>query len=190
MGHRLSKITTRTGDLGMTGLATGERIKKSHHRIQVIGEVDELNSHIGYLLTFILPDEIRKVLIETQHRLFELGAELCMPGHCRIGQEMILSLEVLSTALNKTLPPLKEFILPGGAPVVAFMHIVRAVCRRTERALVALQEMDSTVNPLSLIYLNRLSDLCFILSRHLNKVMGVNEQMWDPLTETQAKEGG
>jgi cob(I)alamin adenosyltransferase len=183
MGYRLSKITTRTGDLGTTGLATGERLKKSHQRIQVIGEIDELNSHIGYVLTFTLPPEIAEILLETQHRLFELGAELCTPGQKRIEQAMILSLEVLSTTLNNTLPPLKEFILPGGTPVAATLHIVRAVCRRAERALVGLQEIDSTVNPLSLIYLNRLSDMCFILSRYMNKQHPINELVWVPLNQ-------
>lgn len=185
MGHRLSKITTRTGDLGMTGLASGERIAKSHPRMVAIGEVDELNSQIGYALTFTLPATVQAILTQTQHYLFELGVELCSPGEVRILPGMIVQLETVSTTLNATVPPLKEFILPGGAPAAAVLHIVRAVCRRAERAVVTLQALDSDINPLALVFLNRLSDLCFILTRHVNMLENIKEPAWEPLNRDQ-----
>ncbi|MGH8613008.1 MAG: cob(I)yrinic acid a,c-diamide adenosyltransferase [Gammaproteobacteria bacterium] len=179
MGHRLSKIATRTGDQGITGLGDGSRVRKSSTRIQVMGEVDELNSWLGLLLAEDLPPQLRETLTNIQHSLFDLGAELCMPGTAKIGVDYVRSLEHTLGELNKALPPLKEFILPGGPPGAAVCHLARSVCRRAERSLVVLAEAE-TVNPPALAYLNRLSDLLFVIARTLVIQTDQSEPQWDP----------
>jgi cob(I)alamin adenosyltransferase len=178
MGNRLSKIYTRTGDGGSTGLGDGSRTKKDSPRVDAMGEVDELNSHIGLLLTAgDLPEPMRAGLTRIQHELFELGGELSIPGYTRITEDMVARLERELDALNDTLPPLKEFILPGGSRPAAQCHVARAVCRRAERRLATLIQSE-TVNPAALKYLNRLSDLLFVLSRQINRAAGQAEPVW------------
>lgn len=177
MGHRLSKITTRTGDEGETGLADGSRLSKDSPRIIALGDVDELNSTLGVLLAESLPDAVREALDGIQHDLFDLGGELAVPGHPMVTDGHVARLEALVAAFNADLPPLKEFILPGGTRAAAVAHVARTVCRRAERALVAL---DREKNELQLgrIYLNRLSDLLFVLGRVLNRAGGRNDVLW------------
>jgi len=163
---RLSKIYTRTGDGGDTGLARGERVPKDHPRIEAIGVIDELNSHIGVLLSETLEQTLQDILVDVQHRLFDLGGELSLPHAALIQKEHITSIEEHLDALNASLPPLKEFILPGGGRASALGHVARATCRRAERRLVTLAGCD-TVRPEITIYLNRLSDLLFVICRTL-----------------------
>lgn len=177
MGHRLSKIYTRTGDEGETGLGDGRRVKKDHARVEAFGCVDELNSCIGLLLTQPLDEELRQAFTEIQHRLFDLGGELSIPGYEVIQAHHVESLETRLDALNAGLSPLKEFILPGGCEAAARCHLARTVCRRAERRLVSLAEQDS-INPGSLHFLNRLSDLLFVVSRVLNQRAGVPDVLW------------
>ncbi len=180
MGHRLSKIYTRTGDKGTTGMADGSRLNKSDLRIQSIGGTDELNSIIGLLLTESLPDECAELLLTIQHQLFDLGAELSLPpGNNRIQPQDTEKLEQALDRLNESLPPLKEFILPGGSKPAALCHLARTVCRRVERDLVALNE-QTPVSELSLSYVNRLSDLFFVLARWLNKWGNHPDVLWEP----------
>jgi cob(I)alamin adenosyltransferase len=177
MGHRLSKIVTRTGDTGETGLADGSRLPKSAPRVQALGEVDELNCVIGILLTQELPLPMREMLARIQHELFDLGGELSLPGASVIGEKQIGQLEAEVTLLNLELPPLKEFVLPGGNPSAAAAHLGRAVARRAERALWAL----NAVEPLSEYaprYLNRLSDFLFVCARTLARMNGGREVSW------------
>jgi cob(I)alamin adenosyltransferase len=166
MANRLSKITTRTGDDGTTGLASNVRVSKDHPRVEAIGEVDELNSHLGLLLTETLPEGVRSVLIHIQHHLFDLGGELAMPGFSGINAEKLGLLDQAIADYNAGLPPLKEFILPGGTRAAAQAHVCRTACRRAERRLVALSKSEP-VSPLLVQYLNRLSDLLFVLARIL-----------------------
>lgn len=177
MGHRLSKITTRTGDGGETGLADGSRLPKDAPRIAALGEVDELNSVIGLLLCEELPHEIRALLIDIQHDLFDLGGELSVPGSAFLQEEQVARLEDVLARLNAELAPLKEFVLPGGLRAAAFSHLARTVCRRAERSVVALgrQEIVSTT---ARRYLNRLSDFLFVLARWLNKQAGCGDVLW------------
>ena len=177
MGHRLSKIVTRTGDQGETGLGTGERIPKSSPRVHALGEVDELNCCVGLLLVQELPEAMRASLSIVQHELFDLGGELAMPGHTLIKESYLLRLESELTALNEDLPPLKEFILPGGNPPAAAAHLARAVARRAERSLWALNAIEP-LNPLAPQYLNRLSDYLFVCSRVLARLHGGSEVSW------------
>jgi cob(I)alamin adenosyltransferase len=177
MGYRLSKIYTRTGDKGTTGLGDGSRVDKDHLRIEAIGSVDELNSTIGLLLTEVLPEDIRQDLTHIQHRLFDLGGELSMPGHSLIRDEQVRLLENRLDALNAPLPPLEDFILPGGSPAAALCHLARALCRRAERSLVRLSRQEP-VSESALKYLNRLSDLLFVMARALNRHAGKEEPLW------------
>jgi len=177
MGHRLSKIVTRTGDSGTTGLADGSRVAKDSARIEAIGAVDELNSVIGLVLTDPLPEAIRALLIDVQHDLFDLGGELSIPGHTALTAAHIERLENAVEDYNADLPPLKEFILPGGTRAAALAHIARTVCRRAERALVTLAAGE-TVSQASRTYLNRLSDLLFVLARALNRAAGSADVLW------------
>ena len=187
MGYRLSKIYTRTGDDGTTGLGDGSRTQKDSLRIDAIGDVDELNSHVGVLLAEAdLPQVIRDRLIVVQHNLFDLGGELCIPGHCSMTETQVFHLESTLDQLNDTLPPLKEFILPGGIRAAALCHVARSVCRRAERRLVALSRVE-TVSPSALKYLNRLSDLLFVMCRTLNRHAGQNDVLWQPHTATPDK---
>lgn len=180
MGNRLSKIYTRTGDDGSTGLGDGSRTSKTSPRVEAIGDVDELNSQIGLLLAEAdLPAAMRPTLTRIQHELFELGGELSIPGYARINEAMVSALETDLDALNETLPPLKEFILPGGSRPAAQCHVARAVCRRAERRLVAMSKAEA-VTPATLMYLNRLSDLLFVLCRAINRALGHADVLWQP----------
>ena len=177
MGNRLSKIVTRTGDAGTTGLGDGSRVAKDSLRIDVIGEVDELNSTLGVLLAEDLPETVRNALTGIQHDLFDLGGEICMPGYNVISEAHVLRLEGLVGEFNEQLTPLKEFILPGGTRAAALAHLVRSVCRRVERRIVHLANSEE-VSEMSRKYFNRLSDLMFILGRVLNKAGGCNDVLW------------
>ncbi len=178
MGHRLSRIVTRTGDGGETGLGDGSRRPKDNARVAALGDVDELNSALGVLAAESLPDAIAALLSEVQHDLFDLGGELSIPGHSMITAEHVLRLEDAVERHNLALRPLKEFILPGGARPGALAHVARTVCRRAERSLVALSHAE-TVAADALIYLNRLSDLLFVLARDLNRLQGSGDVLWN-----------
>lgn len=178
MGHRLSKIYTRTGDAGTTGLGDGERTSKDAARVRAMGDVDELNSLLGVLLGDIPDAETRNVLLAIQHDLFDLGGELSIPGSSLLPGSAVERLERAIDQWNETLPPLKEFILPGGTRAAAHCHLARAVCRRAERAIVSLAA-DETVNAALLEYVNRLSDLLFVLARTLARRDGGTEVLWD-----------
>ena len=167
MGHRLSKIYTRTGDAGETGIDAKRRYRKHHPRIAAFGDLDELNAALGLLLAELQPGDIRELLRDVQQRLFDTGAELCVDELKSTLPEHVRSLEDAIDEHNRKLPPLKEFILPGGGPDAAACHFARAVCRRTERSLWTLQDEEGGLNPESLKYLNRLSDLLFVLARRL-----------------------
>lgn len=177
MGHRLSKIYTRTGDKGTTGLGDGKRAPKDSPRIEAIGAVDELNSVLGLLLTHEVPAEVHAALVEVQHELFDLGGELCIAGSRQIGTAHVTRLERFLDDLNARLEPLREFILPGGTPPAAVCHLARAVCRRAERRVVTLAA-ETEINPETIVYLNRLSDLLFVVARHLNQVAGAADVLW------------
>ena len=166
MGHRLSKIYTRTGDAGSTGLADGSRVDKDCARVETIGDIDELNTHIGAILEHPLDTAVRELLIDIQHTLFDVGGELAVPGHATLTQDYVSRIENALDELNADLPPLKEFILPGGGPAAIACHVARAVCRRAERRLVSLSRLE-TVNVQTRQYVNRLSDLLFVLARKL-----------------------
>lgn len=179
MGHRLSKIYTRTGDQGTTGLGDGTRVSKEHPRVEAYGTVDETNSFIGVILAVAgIPDPVRRCLIEVQHDLFDLGGELCIPSHRAITAEYVARLERQLDEFNENLPPLKEFILPGGGPATAAAHVARTVCRRAERCTWALARTE-TVSAESLRYLNRLSDLLFVIARVLARHEHGSETIWD-----------
>lgn len=179
MGYRLSKIYTRTGDDGTTGLGDGSRVKKTDHRIEAIGTVDELNSLIGLLLARELPGEIHNALTDIQHDLFDLGGELSIPGRSVIAAQQVKRLETILDEFNAELPPLKEFILPGGSEASAVCHLARSVCRRAERRVIHLGE-EEKINTASIKYLNRLSDLLFVLARVLNVHAGHRDVLWQP----------
>ncbi len=168
MGNRLSQIATRTGDDGTTGLGDNTRVPKSAPRVQAMGDVDELNSHIGLLLCEDLPTGVRELLVDIQHQLFNLGGELSIPGFELLKPEALLSLDQALEDHNANLPRLQEFILPAGTRAAAQAHVCRTVARRAERAVVALGAQE-TLNPTPRQYLNRLSDLMFVLSRVLNR---------------------
>ena len=178
MGNRLSKIATRTGDDGTTGLGDGSRTSKDALRVQAMGDVDELNSEIGVLLCEDMPAEMREELITIQHDLFDLGGELCIPGFTMITETQVIRLDELLAKYNATLPPLSEFILPGGSRAAATAHVCRTVCRRAERAIVALGKLE-TLNPQPRQYVNRLSDLLFVLARVLNRFAGGSDVLWE-----------
>ncbi len=178
MGNRLSKIATRTGDDGTTGLGDGSRITKDALRVQAMGDVDELNSQIGVLLCEDLPPALREELVTLQHDLFDLGGELCIPGFTMIREAQVLRLDELLAKYNATLPALSEFILPGGSRAAAIAHVCRTVCRRAERSIVALGH-EETLNPQPRQYVNRLSDLMFVLARVLNRHAGGTDVLWE-----------
>jgi cob(I)alamin adenosyltransferase len=177
MGHRLSRIVTRTGDDGSTGLASGERVAKTHPRIVAMGELDELNCQLGVLLAHALPESIREALGTVQHRLFDIGGELAMPGHLAIGDGHVGQLDAWLDAFNADLPPLKEFVLPGGAAPAAQAHLARAVARRAERTLWSVHG-QTPLNPAAPRYMNRLSDLLFVIARLLARADGGTEVTW------------
>jgi cob(I)alamin adenosyltransferase len=183
MGHRLTQIATRTGDDGTTGLGDGTRVPKSHARIQALGDVDELNSQLGVLLAEPLPDDVRELLIVIQHELFNLGGELAVPGYELLKSEAVLRLDEALAHYNAELPRLKEFILPAGTRSAALAHVGRTIARRAERAIVLLAAQDeSGVRAEPRHYLNRLSDLLFVLARVLNRAnldgLGGDDVYW------------
>jgi len=177
MGNRLTKIYTRTGDAGTTGLADGSRVTKDAPRIEAIGAVDELNSVLGALLAEELPDAVRACLDNVQNDLFDLGGELSVPGHAIMSEPHVERLERALDGFNKALPPLEDFILPAGSRPAALAHVARTVCRRAERRLVSLSRKQK-VAPALLAYVNRLSDLLFVLARGLNRVAGHPDVLW------------
>jgi len=178
VGNRLSKIYTRTGDDGTTGLGDGSRVPKDDSRVEAYGCVDEANSALGVLLAVPgLPDDVAGLLTGVQHELFDLGGELCIPGHRAIGAAQVQALEDALDAFNDRLPPLKEFILPGGGTAAAACHLARAICRRAERRAWTLARAQD-VAPEALQYLNRLSDLLFVLARVLARHENGSEVLW------------
>jgi cob(I)alamin adenosyltransferase len=177
MGHRLSKITTRTGDAGETGLGDGARVAKDNPRIAALGELDELNSALGMVLAEEVPEKLREAFSEVQHDLFDLGGELSIPGHRLLAAQQVQKLEKQLEAWNADLPPLKEFILPGGSRAAAAAHLARTVCRRAERSVVALGHKEA-VSEHARQYLNRLSDLLFVAGRVLNRAAGRDDVQW------------
>ena len=177
MGNRLSKIYTRTGDDGSTGLGDGSRIAKDSLRVEAMGAVDELNSALGVLLCKPLDETLQSTVIDIQHTLFDIGGELCIPGASVISADRVTVLEQHLDALNADLQPLQEFILPGGCSAAAACHLARAICRRSERRVYSLSRTEA-VNPDAIKYLNRLSDLLFVMARHLNKAAGKPDVFW------------
>ncbi|RZU00844.1 cob(I)yrinic acid a,c-diamide adenosyltransferase [Rivibacter subsaxonicus] len=183
MGHRLTQISTRTGDDGSTGLGDGTRVAKDHLRVQAMGDVDELNSTLGLLLCEPLPDAVRVLLVEIQHELFNLGGELSIPGYALLKDEAVAALDAALAAHNAALPRLQEFILPAGTRSASIAHVARTVARRAERAVVALDHAEpGGVRPAARQYLNRLSDLLFVLARVLNRAnldgLGGDDVYW------------
>ena len=177
MGHRLSKIYTRTGDAGTTGLGDGSRTGKDSLRVAAMGDVDELNSLLGVILCEEIPAEVRELFTGIQHDLFDLGGELCIPGSALLKPTQPARLEAAIDHYNADLGPLKEFILPGGNRAAALTHLARTVCRRAERATVTLAAGEA-VSDAGRQYLNRLSDLLFVLGRWLNKAAGGSDVLW------------
>jgi cob(I)alamin adenosyltransferase len=177
MGNRLSKIATRTGDRGTTGLGDGSRVDKDSIRVQAMGDVDELNSFVGLLLCEDMPVDLRDELVSIQHDLFDLGGELCIPGYQLIKDSHVLRLDDLLEKYNNTLTPLKDFILPAGSRAASVAHLCRTVCRRAERSIVTLGKTES-INEPPRQYVNRLSDLMFVLSRVLNRFAGGTDVLW------------
>ena len=178
MGFRLSKIVTRTGDDGTTGLGDGTRVGKDAARIAAMGEIDELNCAIGVVLAEALPHGVRDTLLAVQNDLFDLGGEGCIPGRTALRDEHVATLDRRVAELNAGLPALEEFVLPGGTRAAAACHVARATCRRAERSLVALAHAES-VSPAALQYVNRLSDLFFVAARVLNRAAGRDETLWN-----------
>lgn len=178
MGHRLTQIATRTGDDGTTGLGDGSRTSKDSPRIAAMGDVDELNSTLGLLLTEPMPEPVRQALITVQHDLFDLGGELCIPGFENLAESQVARLDDWLAEHNASLPRLQEFILPGGSRAAAIAHQARTICRRAERAVVSLGQQEA-VRPLCRHYLNRLSDLLFVLCRVLARSSGHGEVLWN-----------
>ena len=181
MANRLSQIATRTGDDGTTGLGDGTRVPKSHGRIGAMGDVDELNSHLGVLLAEPLPDDVRDLLVTIQHELFNLGGELSIPGYTLLKDDAVAALDAALAHYNETLPRLQEFILPAGTRSAALAHVARAVARRAERAVVTLAATEP-INSAPRLFLNRLSDLLFVLARVLNRAnldgLGGDDVYW------------
>ena len=177
MGNRLSKLATKTGDDGTTGIGSNQRLDKDSNRIEAIGTVDELNAAIGMVASQPLSQEIAGSLNEIQHRLFDLGGELAMPGCSLISEEHVAQLDSWLAHFNQQLPPLKEFVLPKGDLATTSCHLARTICRRAERRLLTLTKEDSGTG-VSGIYLNRLSDLLFVFCRLLARNQGESEEMW------------
>jgi cob(I)alamin adenosyltransferase len=177
MGHRLSKITTRTGDAGETGLGDGSRVPKHDARIQALGDLDELNSALGLVLAEQLPPEVAAALSQVQQDLFDVGGEISIPGHALLQAAQVARLDGLIAQWNAGLAPLKEFILPGGTRAAAAAHLARTICRRAERSVVALSK-QGPVNAVARQYLNRLSDFLFVAGRHLNRQAGRGDVQW------------
>ena len=186
MANRLTRIYTRTGDGGETGLADGSRVAKDAPRIEAMGDIDELNSTLGVLLADALPDAVRACLTDVQNDLFDLGGELSVPGHPILTDAHVARLETALDSFNAALPALKDFILPGGSRAAALAHVARTVCRRAERRVVTLAKTE-TVPALACPYLNRLSDLLFVMSRVLNRHAGGHDVLWQPGKNRTAK---
>ena len=179
MGNRLSKIYTRTGDKGDTGLGDGSRVDKDNIRVEAFGTVDELNSTIGMILAHDIPGPITQCLNKVQHQLFDLGGELCIPGHTALDETYITYLESRLDHFNNDLPNLKEFILPSGGHATSACHLARTVCRRAERRVVTLAK-EENISLFSIQYLNRLSDLLFVIARVLARNENGSEVLWQP----------
>jgi len=177
MGNRLSKIATRTGDDGSTGLGDGSRTDKGSVRVHAMGDVDELNSHLGLLLCEDMPEALRDELVAIQHDLFDLGGEICIPGYQLITDLHVVRLDTLLAKYNATLPALEEFILPAGSRAASQAHVCRTVCRRAERSIVTLGKAEA-MHDHPRQYVNRLSDLLFVLSRVLNRHAGGGDVLW------------
>ena len=177
MGNRLTQIATRTGDAGTTGLGNNQRVSKNSLRVHAMGDVDELNSHIGLLLCEELPADVHELLVEIQHQLFNLGGELSIPGYELLKPEAVLALDEALATHNERLPRLQEFILPAGTRAAAQAHVCRTVARRAERAVVALGN-EEAIREAPRQYLNRLSDLMFVLARVLNRMNGGDDIYW------------
>lgn len=177
MGNRLTQIATRTGDAGTTGLGNNQRVSKNSLRVHAMGDVDELNSQIGLLLCEEMPADVRVLLVEIQHQLFNLGGELSIPGYELLKAEAVLTLDEALAAYNAQLPKLQEFILPAGSRAAALAHVCRTVARRAERQVVALGN-EEAINEAPRQYLNRLSDLMFVLARVLNRMNGGDDVYW------------
>jgi cob(I)alamin adenosyltransferase len=177
MGNRLSQIATRTGDNGTTGLGNNQRVSKNSLRVHAMGDVDELNSHIGLLLCEDMPGDVRELLVEIQHQLFNLGGELSIPGFELLKPEAVIALDEALAHHNAQLPKLQEFILPAGNRAAAQAHVCRTVARRAEREVVALGN-EEALNDTPRQYLNRLSDLMFVLARVLNRMNGGDDVYW------------
>ena len=186
MGQRLTQIATRTGDDGSTGLGDNQRVSKDSLRVHAMGDVDELNSHIGLLLCEPMPQAVRELLVEVQHQLFNLGGELSIPGFELLKPDALLQLDNALAEHNEKLPRLQEFILPAGTRAAAQAHVCRTVARRAERSVVALQARE-TLNATPRQYLNRLSDLMFVLARVLNRVDGGDDVYWKSQRLAQAQ---
>lgn len=178
MGYRLSKIYTKTGDDGTTGLGDGSRVRKDSLRVESYGEVDELNSVIGIVIASGVPAELVDMLTRIQHDLFNLGGELSVPGMVLLSEERVSDLEKHLDRLNADLAPLKDFILPGGDVGAAYCHLARTVCRRAERSVVKLSHSEQ-VSETVVRYLNRLSDLLFVMARSINRLTGHDDVLWD-----------
>ena len=179
MGNRLSKIYTRTGDHGSTGLGDGSRVTKDSNRVEAFGTIDELNSIIGMILSHEIPETLSILLSRLQHELFDLGGELCIPGHSVITTGHVVQIESDLDNLNLTLPALKEFILPAGGKATSCCHLARTVCRRAERVIVRLANTENISSSL-LAYVNRLSDLLFVIARTLAQFENGQEVLWQP----------
>ena len=177
MGNRLTQIATRTGDAGTTGLGNNQRVSKNSLRVHAMGEVDELNSHIGVLLCEDMATDVRELLVEIQHQLFNLGGELSIPGFELLKEEAVIALDQALEHYNAQLPRLEEFILPAGTRAASLAHVCRTVARRAERAVVALGNEES-IREAPRQYLNRLSDLMFVLARVLNRMHGGDDVYW------------
>jgi cob(I)alamin adenosyltransferase len=187
MGNRLTQIATRTGDAGTTGLGDNTRVSKNSLRVHAMGDVDELNSHIGVLLCEPMPDDVRTLLVEIQHQLFNLGGELSIPGFELLKPEAVLALDEALARYNEQLPRLQEFILPAGTRAASQAHVCRTVARRAERAVVALGN-EEAIKDAPRQYLNRLSDLMFVLARVLNRMDGGDDVYWK--SERMSREAG
>ena len=185
MANRLTKIVTRTGDDGTTGLGDGTRVAKDSLRVEVLGNVDELNSALGCVLAEDVPEPIAAILAAVQNDLFDLGGEVCIPGRSALWDAHLRQIDQRIEQLREPLPTLRDFVLPGGTRAAAACHLARAVCRRAERSLVALGHAES-VSALSIQYLNRLSDLLFLAARTLNAAAGKPETLWRPGREGNA----
>lgn len=193
---RITKVYTRTGDNGETSLGTGERIDKTAQRVEAMGAVDEVNAAIGMAMSHVMHDDLRSTLVEVQHALFHMGADLCVPENAkvdypvpRITEGHVTYLESVMDRLSQELPPLENFVLPGGTPAAAALHFARSVCRRAEREVLRLDEQEPLSDAVT-IYLNRLSDALFVMSRYDNKAAGCQDCVWDSRRAQPSTESG